>query len=281
MRRHALTLLVVLSGTIAFTGCLWDTTNDSSMAVQLEEVPREQLGQEDALVPAQMEPRAREIVNDGLANGTIAHGRKPLSNGTFISSNGSYYAVHVSKNGTATVERPVLEAEKVSAPNGSVSDWGNLSRSDSQTLRCAVSTRDRQDIPCVIFRGSDSAFWPELRFQYLESGDSTYYQLNTSMQTVTVDRYRYTFERIASNRSAFTAYVVRDQTMLTANLSADQREILRKAAADGIYRESPPPYSDSLRSLVDRIRAVSDGSTVYVRFNGTFYEATARQSFDD
>lgn len=284
-RRTVLAHIAGLGGTTALAGCVLDTTNDSSMSIHLEEVPREQLGQKDAFTPDELEPIARETVSDGLTNGTTVYGTKPLAAGTFVVSNGSYYVVRITQNGTEAVERPVLEAEKVSSPNGTVRDWGNLSRSDALTLRCAVTTRDEQDAhPCVIFSGSDSAFWPELRFQYLESGDELYYRLHTTERTVTLDRYDYTFEPIASNRSSFADYVARERIAIdfsTADLSAEQRDILRTAATEGVYRESPPPYSDALRELVEWVRSVDDNNTVYVRFNGTYYEASERQSFDD
>lgn len=35
----------------------------------------------------------------------------------------------------------------------------------------------------------------------------------------------------------------------TVNLSAKQRDILETAANDGVYRESPPPYSDTLQDI--------------------------------
>lgn len=281
-RRTLLGALTGIAGMTALTGCLWDSSNGSSLTIQLNEVPREQLGQSKAYKLEKVEPRAREIVREGLINGTTVYGTKPLEAGTFVLSDGSYYAVRVMQNGTETVERPVLDAERVAAPNGSVSDSRELSRSDTLTLKCAVSTHDRQDTrPCVIFAGNHSVFWPELQVQYFERGDETYYRLRTSEQTVTLDRYDYTFERVARNQSSFADYIAQEQVEINfTGAAAKQRDILRTAANEGMYRESPP-YSAALEALVDRVRSAGDERTVYVRFNGTYYEASVVRVFDD
>ncbi len=281
-RRTVLSSLTTIGVTSTFTGCLWDTSNDSSLAIHLETVSRRDLGQINVVDEGELTPRARSVFSEGLTNGTIAFGTQPFESGEVVHSGGSYYAVQVSENGTEAVQWPVLDATEVSTANGSVSDWGNLSRSDAYTLRCAVSSRGN---PCPIYAGNHSVFWPELRFRYLESGDETYYRLQTSEQTVTLDRYRYTFEPVAANRSAFVDYAMRELVAIdfsTVNLSAKQRDILATAAEEGTYRESPPPYSAALEGLVDRLKSVYGPETsVYVRFNGNYYEARHTQSFDD
>jgi len=172
-RRRVLAHAAGIGAAAALTGCVLDTSNDSSLSLRLEHVPRERLGQRLATPVEELQPRARETAVAGLANGTTAYGRPPLAAGEVVVADGTYYEVRVTQNGTATVERPVVESEAVSAPDGSVGDWGGLSRSDAEALRCAVATRDEPDArPCVL-PGEDSDFWPEPRFRYSRPGPRT------------------------------------------------------------------------------------------------------------
>lgn len=286
-RRRVLGHVGALGAAASLGGCFWDTTNDSFLAVRLEPVPRADLGQNEVVAEEELGPRAGRIVDEGLANGTSAYGRQPhaLTGHAFVRDDGTYYAVRRSENGTETVERPVLEAEPVETADGSVSDRGNLSESDGRALRCAVSTADERDPhPCVVHEGEASAFWPESRFRYLERGDDGYFRLSVSERNVSLDRHEYRFEPVAGNRSAFADYAAGERVAVdfsTVDASAEQREILRTAAEEGVYEESPPPYSDGLRDLTERIRGASDGYEAIVRFDGAYYLASVEQGFDD
>lgn len=286
-RRSLLAGLGSMGATIPLAGCFWDVTNDSSLTLEMESVSRDELGQARVRPVAEQGPWVRQVVARGLENGTTVYGRKPLERSDFLDVDGTYYAVHVSKNGTATVERPVLEATEVAAPDGPVNDWGNVSRADGLTLRCAVSTRDRNDLPgCVIYGGNESAFLPKPRFRYLESGEETYYRLEVEERPVDLDRYEYSFESVAETRSAFAEYVARERVAIdfsTGDLTAEQRDILETAAAEGTYEESPPPYSAALQELVDRIERTQQRSgtyEIYVRFEGEYYRLSYQQFFD-
>lgn len=285
-RRQVLASAGGLGGVTALAGCPLYTGNDSSMAIYIEDVSREDLGQNYVVAADELEPRARAVVREGLSNGTIVHGTKPIRSDEIVLLDGSYYAVQITENGTETVTRPVLDATEVASADGTAADWGNLSESDALTLRCAVSTRDERDAPpCVVFAGNDSAFWPDLRFRYFEGGDETYYRLHASEQRVTLDRYDYTFDLVASSRSAFAEYAESELVAInfaTIDLSAEQQDILDTAADDGIYRESPPPYSEDLRDLVERLRAANGNaeSSVYIRFDGNYFVARYSQTFN-
>lgn len=280
-RRTVLANVVGLGGTTLLAGCLFN--NGGSLAINLTPVSRSDLVP-TATALADLEPRARAAVSDGLANGTTVYGRTPLEAGSFVLADDAYYRVAVEANGTETVERPVLQAESVSGSDGPVGGWEGLSPSDDFTLRCAIQAPDRvYEPPCVILGGNDSAFWPELQFEYFHPGDMGPYRLQTSEQTVTLDRYDYTFERVAQTQSAFADYVVNQRVAIdfsTIDLPAEQRDILETAATEGVYRESSPPYSDALEDLGERIQSAG-GYTVYVRFNGTYYEASVDEIHGD
>lgn len=271
-----------LGATATLGGCLGDLGGSSSrLAIRLEPVSRPELGQKDVVAVDDLGPRARSVVDDGLANGATAYGRKPRSfvGHPFVRVDGAYYAIQVTENGSEEVERPVLEAEQVDTADGSVSDWGNLSRSDGFTLRCAVSARDDDDRSCVVHGGNASAFWPEPRFRYLERGEESYYRLTVAERSVSLDRYEYAFDRVAENESAFADYAARELVAIDfdqADLSMKQRDVLETAASDGVYEESPP-YSDELQELTRRIRNADDGVEAHVRFDGSYYLARVQQ----
>ena len=285
-RRRVLAQASGLGATATLGGCLWNLGGASSrLAIRFEPVSRADLGREAVVTASELQPRARRVVHEGLGNGTAVYGRKPraFADHAVVSVDGTYYAVGVVENGSETVERPVLEAELVDTTNGSVSDWGNLSRSDALTLRCAVSVRDDgDDHSCVVYDGDASAFWPEPRFRYLERGDDGYFRLSVAERAVSLDRYEYGFDRVAANESAFADYAARELVAVDfdeADLSAKQRAIVETAASEGVYEESPP-YSEGVQVLADRLRNAGDGVDAYVRFDGSYYLASVRQSFN-
>jgi|AntDeeMinimDraft_5_1070356.scaffolds.fasta_scaffold20757_1 hypothetical protein len=283
-RRSVLVHVVGLGGTTALTGCLFGAFNNGgSLAITLTPISRSEIVP-TATALEDLEPRARATVTDGLANETTVYERQPLEAGAFVLADGVYYRVTVEANGTERVERPVLEAESISESDGPVGGWEGLTPSDDFTLRCAIQAPDRvYEPPCVILGGDNSAFWPELQFEYFHPGNMGPYRLHTSEQMVTLDRYDYSFERVADNQSSYTDYVLNRRVAIdfsTVDLPAEQRDILETAAAEGVYRETSPPYSDALEDLQGRIQ--SPGSyTVYVRFDGTYYEASVDEVHGD
>jgi len=284
-RRAVLGHVAALGGATTLTGCLFGAfSNGSSLAIHMTAVSSSELEPEAVPTLDDLEPRARTVVSEGLSDGTITYGRNPLANGSYVAVDGAYYVATVEANGTEAVERPVLEAEAVSESDGTIGAWEDVDSSDEFTLRCAIQAPDRvYEPPCVVLGGNHSAFWPELQFQYFEPGDMGPYRLDVSQQTVTLDRYEYTFERVAETRSAFLDYAVSERVAIdfsTVGLSAEQRDILETAATEGVYRESPS-YSSALQDLERRIQSAGDDRTVYVRFNGSYYEASVDQVYDD
>ena len=281
MNRRALLSSLASGGVAALAGCL-DTTNDSSLAVELNRVPKAQLGQPDTVSTDELDADVRAVASDGLGDGTTFTGAQRLDPEEFVVVNGSYYTVAIARAGSGTVARPVLEAEPVSDVDGPVGAWGNLSDSDTTTLRCALSNSERSAVrPCLIPRQNDSTFWPSLQFQYFQHRERTY-RLRTTERAVDLDQYEYTFDRVAKNESSFAEYVATERLRIdAATVSGAQRDILRTAATEGVYRESPPPYSEALQSLAEQILAEGFDVTTYVRVDGSYYEAYVLESHDD
>lgn len=286
-RRNLLTRSVAVGATATLTGCLWDAQSTSSLSLHLERVPRDELGQQRVDDVADLTPRERDVFEAGRTNGTVASGRKPVESSVVIRRAGTSYAVTVRADGTETGTRPVLEATAVSTANGSVGNPSNLSESDGRTYRCAIAGRERGDAnPCVVIYGGDeSAFRPEPRFRYVERGDEGYYRLESSERTITLDRYRYSFDRVAETRSAFADYAAAELLAIDftdENLATERRDILETAADEGVYEESPPPYSAALEGLVDRVDGSTGGGAneVYVRFDDRYFLAHTQQFWD-
>lgn len=283
-RRQVLAHLAI--GTAASSGCLlWDTRDDSALALHFEPVDASDLGEEFLFTAAEWSATQRQLVGDGVPNGTARYGHRPLRGGEFVEVDGTYYAVDVAENGTETVARPVLRAERVSGVDGEARGFADLSREDALTLRCAVATSSGEGPePCaVLHAGEESAFWPDPPFEYWTNGDDSYH-LTVSEQNVTLTRFDYTFRPVARSRPAFADYAARE--LLAADydsmdLTAEQRDILRAAAREGVYRESPPPYSDEFLDLVDAFRAGADSARDYVRFDGAYFLARTTEFHDD
>lgn len=256
-----------------------DTSNASGIVLRFDPVPASAVGSADLLTAEEFTAPQRHVVDAGVPNGAAAYGHPPIGAGAFVLDNGTYYAVAASGNGTETVTRPVLSADPAAEAGGSTVEFGDLSRTDQRTLKCAV-TDGKEPTPCVLYAGTESAFWPDPGYARV-GGDA--YRLSIAERNVTLDRYDYEFEPVARNRSAFADYAARNA--LAANydempLSEEQRSILRTAANDGVYRETPP-YSDAIRTVVEVFRQGADGNEDYVRFAGSFYLASVRQVYDD
>lgn len=271
-------------GATASSGCLFrDTHDDSELAIHFDPVPASALGREFLFAPERWTPAQRTFLADGVANATEAYGYRPFDPGVAVRTDGTYYAVSVAENGTATVRRPVLRAEQVSDAPGEVGDFEGLGETDALALRCAVvSARREGPEPCVLHAGNRSAFWPEPEFRYFEHRNE-YYRLAATEAPVELARYDYRFEPVARNQSAFAAYAASEMLAVDygdRSLSAEERSILETAAAEGVYRESPP-YSDALRGLVEDLRGRADHHRSYVRFRGSYYLAWSTRTFDD
>lgn len=278
-------LLSVVAGTLPLvSGCFFgDTHDDSELAIHFEPVRASELGAEYLHTSEEWTPAQRTFLDVGVRNATVAYGHRPFESVSVIRANGTYYAVSVAENGTETVRRPVLRAEPVSEPTEEVGDFSGLARADGLALRCALVSAQRDGPgPCVLNAGNRSAFWPDLRFTHVEhSGD--YYRLTSAEETVELARYDYVFEPVARDRSVFADYAARSMLVVDyadQSLSPEERSILETAAADGVYRESPP-YSDALRTLVDGLDSRANRHRVYVRFEGSYYLARTTRAFDD
>ena len=283
-RRDIFCCISALGISIGLAGCSFDRNNQSSISIDLAEVPPEGLSLGSPTALHEFPPRAQEMVREGLTNRTIVYGTRPIESGTYIRANGTYYVSQIIENRTTTTDRPILEAMEVSTPDGPMISTSNLTYSDMETLQCAISSRNGTDTdPCLIYGGTDSAFWPEPRSRFFNESENRFYRLRSIRQTVTVDQYTYEFESIARNRSTFDDIVAREQVDIDfseVNMSQEQRDILANAAENGPYRESPP-YSDSLLRLVDRLEAAgADSGGAYIRFNKSYYRVSLRQRWD-
>jgi hypothetical protein len=216
-RREFLVTVAGVGATGTLSGC--NLSNESSLAIILEEVPPQDLGQSDVVTVEELEPARRAVVVKGLDNGTTVYGRQLLDTNEIILDNGSYFAVEFRENGTEVVQRPVLESTNVSEANGSVGGREGLPPNDIKTLRCVFTKSHREnEAPCVIYGGTGSAFWPEPDFRYVEHGDGEYYRLETSKQNVSLTRYEYAFEHVADTQSELAATSHEIESLSTSQL---------------------------------------------------------------
>lgn len=277
------TVLGGLLGSAGFSGCVMDRENASELALHFEPVDADALGDADLYRSDEWTPTQQQLLAAGATNETAAYGHRPFDDGDAIHVNGTYYDISVQENGTATVLRPVLRAEPVSESNGEVGNFSAVSELDQRALKCAVASADgKGPEPCILHAGNRSAFWPTLEFEYVTVGGDTH-QLSATEQNVTLTRHDYRFTPVAQNRSAFATYAA--QNLVAVNydamaLTADQRKMLRTAAEEGVYRESPP-YSEGLQELVNAFREGADDYEDTVRFDGEYYLASVQQIYDD
>lgn len=277
-------LALAAAGVSAASGCFFgDTHDDSELALHFEPVPAEELGSEFLYTRADWTPAQRALLDRGGTNATEAFGYRPFDPGDVVRVNRTYYAVFVGQNGTERVERPVLVAESEPEPSGQTGDFSGLAESDVLALRCAVSSarRERSE-PCVIHGGNHSAFLPEPAFRSFEHHDD-YYRLSVVEREVELDRYEYGFRPVAENRSAFASYAARGMLAVdydSTSPSSEEREVLRTAAEEGVYREAPP-YSEALLAVVEAFRDGATDHEDYVKFDGEYYLARATEVSDD
>ncbi|MFB6155183.1 MAG: hypothetical protein ABEJ22_04755 [Haloferacaceae archaeon] len=273
-RRRVLGAVATLA---ASSGCVFDRNlgSGSSKSLHFESVPESELGAAYVADESEWTPVQRSLVGDGVPGEADAYGVRPFEADEFVLADGIYYEVSVTEDGTETVERPVLSAEAVDEADGEVGDFGNLSPTDLQAVKCAVaSTDDDSPDPCVIHAGEASAFWPDPDFEYVRVSDDLF-RLHAEEQSVSLTRYRYEFERVADSHAAFLERY-RDELVAVdfdaASLTDEQREMLRTAASEGVYEESPP-YSDGYSDLLDRLDEAATRRKSYVRFDGGYYLA--------
>lgn len=281
-RRHVLVSAAAASLTGA-AGCLFGRSGGGSETVlEFDPVERSAVGQRVVYGPEEWTGTQRALLGDDPAADAVAYGHQPFHEGDVVHANGSYYAVSVVENGTETVTRPVLEAEPVEGHADEAVELSGLSDADGMTLKCALASADgKGPEPCVVHGGDASVFWPDSP-TYAQLGDDVY-RLSVQERSVTLQRYDYSFERVATSESGFTEYAVENLLAVDFDawdLTEAEREILTTAAQEGRYRETPP-YSDALEHIVSAIREGSHGREGYVRFDGAFYLASVRQIWAD
>lgn len=278
-------LALATAGVSAVSGCFYgDTHDDSELALHFEPVPADELGSEFLYTHAEWTPAQRALLDRGGTNVTEAFGYRPFDPGDVVRVNGTYRTVFVGQNGTKRVERPVLVAEPEPEPSGRTGDLSGLAESDLLALRCAIVSAQREGPePCVLHGGDHSAFLPEPAFRSVEHGDA-YYRLSVVEREVELDRYEYEFQPVAENRSAFASYAARGMLAVdydATSPSREEREILRTVTEEGVYRESPPPYSDALLHVVGAFREGATDHQDYVKFGGQYYLAWTTEFSDD
>lgn len=278
-------LALAAAGVPAVSGCFFgDTHDDSELAIHFEPVPADELGSVFLYTREEWTPAQRALLDRDGTNATESFGYRPFDPGDVVRENGTYFAVFVGQNGTEQIVRPVLVAEPEPEPSGRTGDFSGLAESDALALRCAITSAEREGPePCAIHGGNHSEFLPEPSFQSIEHRDG-YYRLSIVEREVELDRYEYDFQPVAENRTAFASYAARDMLAVdydATSLSSEEREVLRTAADDGVYRESPPPYSDALRAVVEVFRDGASDHRDYVKFDGRYYLAWTTEVSDD
>ena len=278
-------LLAAVAAAAGSSGCLFgDRHDDSELALHFEPVPADELGSAFLYTRVEWTPAQRALIERGGTNATEAFGYRPFDPGDVVRVNGTYFEVFVGRNGTGRVERPVLVAEPESEASEPTGDFTGLAESDVLALRCAITSADREGSePCVLHGGEHSAFVPEPAFRSIDHGEA-YYHLSVAEREVELDRYDYEFQPVAENRSAFTDYAARDLLAVDydeTSLTGEKREVLRTAAEEGVYRESPPPYADALLDLVGTFRDGASDHRDYVKFDGRYYLAWTTEFSDD
>lgn len=264
-------------------GCVMNRGGGSETVLGFVAVERSDVSELAVVESDDWTAAQRRLLGDDPGNNATAYGYRPFDEGDVVLANGTYYTVSVAENGSETVTRPVLHAEPVSDPDGAVADPSSLPDADVMALKCAVASVDgKGPEPCVVHGGEGSAFWPVPVPEYVDVGGDVY-RLSASEESVGLQRYDYEFEAVAESLSAFADYAVEHLLAVdfdALSLTERQQEILRTAAEEGSYRETPP-YSDALHWIVETFRAGADGQEGYVRFDGAFYLATVSQIWAD
>ncbi len=275
------------TATIPFvsSGCALDPYNDSSLSLHFEPVTDSNLGDEFLYTTADWSELQQELVNEGVPNGTTTSGHRPFRTGDFIEVDGTYYEISVTENGRTPVKTPLLVATPVEEPDGNVGDFGTLSDTDVETLRCALSTarEGEKTRPCPIFGGESSSFLPKPAFEFIEHG-SRYYRLSVETKEVPLEAYEYEFTAIAETQTEFAEFAARELIAVdfdAMDLSEKQRKILRTGTETGVYEESPPPYTDALTELVEVFEDSADAHRDYIRFEGGYYLMWTMSVHDD
>lgn len=264
-------------------GCLFGRGGaGSEMILEFEPVERGAVGQRAVYASEEWTATQRALLGDDPGTDAVAYGHQPFHEGDIVRANGRYYAVSVSENGTGTVTRPVLEAEPVEDDGGDAVELDSLAPADAMTLKCALaSARGDGPEPCVVHGGEGSVFWPDPP-EYADMGGDVY-RLSAREHSVTLQRYDYSFQEVATNESAFTEYAVEKLLAVdfdSWDLTETEREVLTSAAQEGRYRETPP-YSDALERITDAVLDGARGREGYVRFDGAYYLASVRQIWAD
>lgn len=278
-------LVLTAAGVPALSGCFFgDTRDDSELALHFESVPAGELGSEFLYTREEWTPAQRAFLDRGVSNATEAFGHRPFESGAVVRVNDTYFTASVSENGTGQVSRPVLVAEPEPEPSGRTGEFAGLAQSDVFALRCAIVSAQREGPePCVLHGGDHSAFVPEPPFRSIEHNDE-YFGLSVVESELELTRYAYEFQAVAENRSAFASYAAREMLAVDYDavpLTVEEREILRTAADDGVYRESPPPYSGAFLDVVEAFRDGATDHRDYVKFDGEHYIAWTTEFSDD
>lgn len=253
--------------------------------IRLEHVPRSELGAADLLsAEAGLTPTQEQFVAAGIPNGTTTYGHRPFEDGQYLHVEGTYYALSAMETGTATVERPVLTAERANALTDEVVTWADLSDVDSRALRCALASLDdsSRSRPCVLHAGADSTFTNRsATVSFDDRGEPVH--LAVTREPVELARIEYTVARVGTTRAALADYVARhgvDVDVGDLDLSAEQRSMLETAADTGRYREEPP-YSAAFDDLYGAFLDELGGFGGLVALEGAYYRTDLRESHAD